>query len=217
MTHFAVGIIVPADEMPNIESFIECQMEPYDENTEAKPHVCYSVEQAAAEIDRSIRRLEQVIQRGDLAYDLDKCSTAIEELRRTTPEQKYQQYVASHEDFNDEGEPISTYNTESKWDWYRIGGRWDGWITGNEQTSDGGFNFGPGHETVENNVATTEQALKRAIIPHAIITPDGEWHERGQMGWFAILITENDDWEAQAREILLSYAAHHLVILDAHI
>src|ERR1700728_3854541 len=26
-------------------------------------------------------------------------------------------------------------------DWYRIGGRWDGWITGNEQSSDNGFNF----------------------------------------------------------------------------
>ena len=74
-----------------------------------------------------------------------------------------------------------------------------------------------GRESVEDNIATTEHAIERGVIPHAIITPDGQWHERGQMGWWAILITENEDWDAQAKEILSGYPGHQLLILDAHI
>jgi hypothetical protein len=92
-------------------------------------------------------------------------------------------------------------------EWWVIGGRWDGWINGKEASG----------ETVEDNIATTEQAIERNIIPHAIITPDGQWHVHGQMCWWAIMITENEDWDAQAKEILSSYPGHRLLILDAHI
>ncbi len=216
MTHFTVGVIVPPGESA-IESFIAEQMEPYREHSEAEPYVCYSAEEAAADMDRDIRRLERIIERKDPGYDLEKCRELLAELRHTTPAEKYADYLRLHEHFNEQGQPISTYNPDSKWDWYRIGGRWDGWITGNEQESDGGFNFGPDHETVANNIATTKQALKRGVIPHALITPDGQWHERGRMGWWANLITENENWEQEARELLAHYPRHRVVILDAHI
>ena len=217
MTHFTVGIVVPADEMPRIESFIEEQMESFDENAQVEPHVCYSVEQAKSDIDRDVKRLERIIARQDPDYDLVKCREILAKLHRTTPEEKYRAYVADHEGFNDRGEPISTCNPKSKWDWYRIGGRWDGWITGNERESDGGFNFGVQHETVAHNIATTEQALERDKIPHAIVTPDGEWHERGEMWWFGIMLTESDGWDVEAKAILAKYPGHRIVILDAHI
>ena len=217
MTHFTVGIIVPADKRPAIQDFIAGQMAPYDENSSFEPYVCYSVEQAKAEIDRDIARLERIIKREDPQYNLDKCREILTGLRSTTPEQHYREYVQCHKQFNAQGEPLSTSNPNSKWDWYVIGGRWDGWVTGNEQSSNHGYNFGPQHQTLANNMATTEDALARDVIPHAIITPDGEWHERGQMGWFATLITENEDWDAQAREILARYPGDHLVIVDAHI
>ena len=31
------------------------------------------------------------------------------------------------------------------------------------------------------------------------------------------MITDNEDWDAQARELLSSYPGHHVVLLDAHI
>jgi hypothetical protein len=108
-------------------------------------------------------------------------------------------------------------NPNARWDWYRIGGRWDGWITDNRQSSDNGFNFGKLHESLENNIATTETALDKNRIPHAIITPDGEWHERGVMGWFAVISNERPDWEDRARELLRQFPGHSIVILDAHI
>lgn len=207
MTHFTVGIIVPEDKLPRIQDFITRQMDPYCEHSEVEPYVCYSVEKAAAEIERDIGRLERIIERQDPEYNLEKCGEIAARLRRATPEEKFREYVAHHETFNDQGEPLSTYNPDSKWDWYVIGGRWDGWITAKETSG----------ERVQDNIALTEQAIARGIIPHAIVTPDGGWHERGQMGWFATLITENEDWDAQARAILTDHPGHHVLILDAHI
>jgi hypothetical protein len=206
MTHFTVGIIV-AEGVPDVETYIAEQMEPYYEHTEAEPYVCYSVEQAAGDIRRDIQRLEQILRRQDPDYNLDKCRDLLEKLRRTTPEERYAEYIRSHETFDDQGRPISTCNPDSKWDWYVIGGRWDGWIN-DKQTSG---------ESAIDNTATTEQTLARGKIPHAIITPDGEWHEHGRMGWWAVLLTENEDWDADARAILARYPGHRLVIVDAHI
>jgi DNA-binding transcriptional MerR regulator len=216
MTHFTVGIIVPP-KISDVARFIDTQMDAYCEHHEVAPYVCYSLEQAAEDLQRDIQRLERIIARQEQDYNLDKCRELLATLHRTTPEAKYAEYVRFHETFDTEGRPISTYNSKSKWDWYRVGGRWDGWITGNEQSSQDGFNFDARHETLENNTATTEEALAANKIPHAIITPDGIWHERGQMGWWAVLITENDKWDDEAKSILARYPRHRVVIVDAHI
>ena len=131
----------------------------------------------------------------------------LDELRMMTPEQKYAEYLRYHKRFNDQGEPISTYNLNSKWDWYVIGGRWDGWINDLDSC----------RESLADNMARTEQVIARHKIPHALITPDGEWHEHGRMGWWAILLTENENWDQEARAILASYPEQRLVIVDAHI
>jgi hypothetical protein len=208
MTHFTVGIIVPQDKLPHLQNFIYEQMRPYDEGLEVEPYVSYSVEQARAELDRDIDRLERIIERRDPAYKLDRCRELLAVLRDTTAEARYREYVEHHDRFNARGEPLSTSNPASKWDWWVVGGRWHGWITGKKHA---------GRDLVENNIAPTEQALASGVIPHAIITPDGQWHERGRMGWWAVLLTEDDDWDAKAREILAGYPGHQLLILDAHI
>lgn len=136
-----------------------------------------------------------------------KSAKLVEKLRVTTPEEKYREYVEYHEHFDEDGDPISTYNPDSKWDWYVIGGRWDGWINDRETSS----------EAVSDNIATTEAVLERNRIPHAIITPDGQWHEQGQMGWFGIMLTENDDYQSEARLLLGQFPGHHIITLDAHI
>jgi DNA-binding transcriptional MerR regulator len=216
MTHFSVGIILPP-AVHDVKSFIDTVMDPYCEGHDVPLYVCYSLEQAAGDLQRDIQRLERILAHQDQDYNLDKCRDILAKLRHTTPEEKYANFVRLHEGFDAQGRPISTYNPDSKWDWYRVGGRWDGWVTENEQSSEGGFNFGAQHETLENNIATAEEALAGGKIPHAIITPDGVWHERGQMGWWAVLITENEDWVAGARAILASYPGHRVVIVDAHI
>jgi hypothetical protein len=206
MTHFSVGIIVPQG-VNDVENLIDDLMQPYQEHDYAAPYVCYSLEQAAADLTSNIHRLELIIERNEPLYDIAKCRDILARLRTTTAEQRYQEAIDFVEDFDENGRPISTYNPDSKWDWYVIGGRWDGWINDKETSG----------ESVSDNITTTEQAIGRNKIPHAIITPDGEWLERGQMGWFANLITENEYWDSDGKAILARYPSHRVVIVDAHI
>ena len=52
------------------------------------------------------------------------------------------------------GQHKTNYNPRSKWDWWVIGGRFDGKVSksGKPRTSeDGGFNFGEEHHQIEHN------------------------------------------------------------------
>jgi hypothetical protein len=206
MTHFIVAVVVPP-RIRNIDSFIARQMEPFDENTDVEPYVAWSVDQAQQELKSTIHRLELIQFRREKGYDLERIADSLAKLRGTTAELYYQQRLHCYETFNDRGEPLTTYNPDSKWDWYVIGGRWDGWIHDRVNTS----------ERLEDNTVTTEEAVARNKIPHAIITPDGQWHERGRMGWWASLLTENEHWDEEAKAIFARYPGHQVVIVDAHI
>lgn len=206
MTHFTVAIIIPPN-VNDIVAFIQRQMEQYDENRTVPPYVCFTREQAAADIADTVHRLELILSRQEPLYNLDTCRQNLEDLRRTTPEAYYAERIKWHEWLNDQGEPLSTYNPDSKWDWYVIGGRWDGWINDLETAG----------ERLEDNVATVDHVIERNKVPHAIITPDGQWHEHGKMGWWAVLLTENENWDDQARSIFAAHSDCRVVIVDAHI
>jgi hypothetical protein len=91
----------------------------------------------------------------------------------------------------------STYNPNSKWDWYAVGGRWDGSLHKD------GKNIFPTRELLQN--------------PFAILTPDGKWHEKGKMGWFASVSDEKDNWDEIAKGILDKYADNYAAVVDCHI
>jgi hypothetical protein len=118
----------------------------------------------------------------------------------------------------------TTYNPSSKWDWWRIGGRWDGWITGTEQSSENGFNFSYRHEPLAGNIRTIDSLpspIPDDLIPYAILSDDGRWNEKGHLGWFGRTQDEKADWPDQARALLESYRgkpeAYMVVTLDIHI
>jgi len=117
------------------------------------------------------------------------------------------------------GEYESTYNPKSKWDWWVVGGRWDGSIQGDQRSSENGFNFGEQHHQYQNNICTTESLVEKLYVPFAIITPDGEWHERGEMCWFAVVANEKDGvcWEDTVFQIYNAYPNHFAVACDLHI
>jgi hypothetical protein len=51
--------------------------------------------------------------------------------------------------------------------------------------------------------------LKESILEyvHAIITPDGAWHEQGRMGWWGMIHDEKPEnvWRNEAATILLTH------------
>ena len=91
----------------------------------------------------------------------------------------------------------SSYNPDSKWDWYEIGGRWYG--------------------EIPNNCCKVNK-LPANFIPFAFIDEDGKWHEKGTMGWWAITTNEKleEVWETEFREALKGYKGY-VTLVDCHI
>jgi hypothetical protein len=207
MTHFTVSILIPPDLDRDISAFADSQMAPYDESLTVAPYVCYSPDKAAAEIAAEIQRFTRIIASADPSYDLDKCHKHLGELTAITPEERYRDRLRFYDQFNTRGEPLSRANPDGKWDWYVIGGRWDGWILDRECKS----------QRVEDNLASVEHAIAHRKLTHSIVTPDGVWHERGEMGWWGILHTENEEWDSEALALLAHYPGHNILIIDAHI
>lgn len=106
---------------------------------------------------------------------------------------------------NGTGIVMSTYNPKTRWDWYEVGGRWNDFL-------ELGNNYAPIPDFIK--------ALKeREDCVYAIVTPDGEWHQRGEMGWWGMSSNEDKDWDEKMFKILEGYdnVEYIGVIVDCHI
>ena len=87
-------------------------------------------------------------------------------------------------------------NPNAKYDWYQEGGRWSGYLTNKE-----------GNET--NVELLTEVDWEKTDTPFCFVNAEGEWIERGQMGWFAMVADEKpkEDWDAEFKAYVQSLLA----------
>jgi hypothetical protein len=109
-------------------------------------------------------------------------------------------------DCNGTGIEVTTYNPKSKWDWKSLGGRWE-------------EIYAP---IQGKTIAEFAQFKDADGDPHrtfAVVTPDGQWHEKGKMLFFAVVADETprDAWAAEYDEILAKYADYKALIYDCHI
>ena len=58
-----------------------------------------------------------------------------------------------------------------------------------------------------------------SFTPYAIVTPDGEWVERGKMGWFGMSSNEkgDDEWRKIYEETLEKHLDCMAAVVDCHI
>ncbi len=106
----------------------------------------------------------------------------------------------------------STSNPKSKWDWYVIGGRWNGRIRGRRVESD----------ELERNTAVVSKLpnpLPDDRVPYALVTPDGTWHERGRMGWWGMSSDNKplEEWTNEVGTLLAQNSTCVAVGVDCHI
>jgi len=102
----------------------------------------------------------------------------------------------------------TTLNPDGRWDWYEIGGRWNGRI-----------------KEAKRNVIST-RALRKSphlkdSLPYYVVTPDGTWLEHqsffGDGRWSGRLERKPDDlWFREVTEALEDYPAHRVVCVDIH-
>lgn len=111
------------------------------------------------------------------------------------------------EDRDADGNIWSTYNPKAQWDWYALGGRWDGGLT-----------LVDGSEA--NQVDSLSLLdLKKTGATFAILTPEGEWIERGKMGWWGMVsdATDPEEWSKKWHSIVEKYIDFPAHLVDLHI
>jgi hypothetical protein len=131
---------------------------------------------------------------------------------------------------------FSTYNPNSKWDWYCVGGRWDNCIKtkSDEFVNEclfGEIDFEPysedcyeeGKDWLGNPCKQLKEGYKyhysKDDFPFCVII-DGVWYERGKMGWFACVSNEKSktEWGNEIEKLLEKIPADAEVYsVDFHI
>ncbi len=199
MSHFFTVVIVPGDTpTEQIEELVARLLAPYDENLRVDPYKVYLD-------DQETRRMAS-------SYHLSPHH--LTELARHLEDWAGQSGgVDEHGLYR-----WSTSNPQAKWDWWVIGGRWNGAIRAAPRHDETGFNFGEEYHQLAENMLPVKQ-LDHTLVCFAVVTPDGVWHEQGKMGWWAVVTDEKDDaeWDEELAGILQNHQDGMLVGVDCHI
>lgn len=241
MSHFAVLVLHEEDQS------IRDLLAPYDENLEVEPYIKYTRTQA-------INKMRE------------EYPNACKDMSEDEIFQEACEWYGNMVD--DDGDILSTYNPHSKWDWYQVGGRFNGALTiiptaragygdihhtnsafvrhvkwvqpldkeerediikwwnvnveGAEGEKDKYFFYNP--EYYKKRYKDAETYIKTQELPcyHAVVTPDGIWHEPSKMGWFACTdgdLADELEWDLHFKERFIDTAEFDWVatIVDCHI
>lgn len=119
MSHFTVAVIT--DKIENLEGMLA----PYDENMVVKPYIDQTKEELLEEAKERKTRYEKDLKESGLDYKEDSWKRRYIEAK-TDEELLKVDIEEMHEDekFDENNNHLTTYNPDSRWDWYSIGGRW---------------------------------------------------------------------------------------------
>ena len=133
MSHATVAVIVKKERVTNLlntgaftnledvlSTIVDNMMEPFDESMEVAPYPALTPEQLKVNFNNIMQRSKD---------KNDKWGQAAKKAGATKNPQAYLKWYYDDYEFNDDGFPLTTYNPNSKWDWYQIGGRWSNLIT----------------------------------------------------------------------------------------
>lgn len=232
MSHFVVMVI--GDDA-------EKQLEKYDDSLELPPYIKHTKDELVALKRKEIEDYRNTVyakylENKELYKQGCENERHIEYLENEFPqklhwsdEQVYQDAI-KYSEIDEKGNVISTCNPDAKWDWYVRGGRWAGYLwlkEGTEPLVPVNFSWGWSEEekqkVIDENRA--DVAVKKDIanldniIPFAIVK-DGHWYEKGQMGWWAVVLNEKDDhiWEEEVKKLLEGLSEDTIIsIYDCHI
>jgi len=273
MSHFTVAVFTDGED-----TSIDDILEPFYEGNECEPYVSMT----KAEIVQRERDTMKLIYRNQYAEwqkdpeEFEKTATPehIKQLRalprtmRRTDEQIYKDQIKMYDEteISEDGEILSTYNPDSKWDWFEVGGRWhgmlilkDGCIGERGSPSYGSklsenydaawvkdIDFVAMMEKLMDNLPPYAEALEQSMMKpeyfkemypteddyikqqasfstYAVVTPDGEWYEPGEMGWWGMSSASADEkreWNGYYYDSFIKPAIEngwYVTIVDCHI
>ncbi len=113
MSHYTVAVIT--DDINKLKSMLA----PYDEGLEVKPYIYKTKEDIIKDYKE---RKEEALKRKAEGKELDKYD--LKYIKANSDEEFYKLGIYDDEQYDEDGNELSTYNPDSRWDWYEIGGRW---------------------------------------------------------------------------------------------
>lgn len=136
-----------------------------------------------------------------------------EEFHKNNPSWDINMYIENfgYEKYN--GEWGYWYNDNAKWDYYPLDARpsmEEALIREGEAPDDVYYRFRKSQIELRDDEHT----------PIAFITPDGEWHAAGTVGWFATCDDTPESWEKQRKdfkEFLAAPGDEYVSFVDCHI
>ena len=219
MSHFTVYVFTNGDGKD-----VEDLLAPYDENIEYAPYIQYTKAQAIAHIRKDIEDYKHSTYYTEFMADpeayrekhknypdhINYLDNIYPKKLKWSDEECYEEMKKwySNDMIDEEGNLYSTYNPNSKWDYYTVGGRWNYGLVTKEGTN-------------TNEDYASEIDWEKTGAPFAFITPGGRWHEKGEMGWWAVVSNEKkkDNWETEFKNALNDLMSDDLrvTLVDCHI
>lgn len=263
MSHFTVAVFTD-DNGASVRNLLA----PYSEEIEVEPYVLYTKDEIIRiqkeRIESNMDTYREYLSDPEAFLNKYNCGMlsyykdTFPKLLEMTDDELHADYFAGYDGrIGENGEYISTYNPDSKWDWYSIGGRWAGELALKPEYDEDGYEWSdeapvraidfermqkkkledlqPYEEARKNTYYKDEYWISRypsedeyvrsmtEFSTFAVITPDGEWHEPGTMGWFACSTATPDDelrWEKEYYERFLKPAIDNdwtITMVDCHI
>lgn len=200
----------------------ESDLDPYCEGLEVEPYIKYTKQEAIEKAKRS-----QEVNYNDAIKCVNLDSVRPESLKYynsviakgmcISDEEAWEMVKSWGYTIDEEDNLLTTYNPDSKWDWYEVGGRWSGFLVLKEKDEEG--------DIIETNQALFSEIdwdymLNHRYPPFCFVDIEGSWNEKGEMGWWGIAFDEKPDttWEDTFKEYLKTVEDDCLVtVVDFHI
>ena len=127
MSHYTVAVITKTNDFDELEEL----MAPFSEYLETEPYIRRTKQQI---IEDAKKHKESWAERVENGSEEERNKILHEEsyrnirklLKAKTDEELYNAERYEDGTYDEDGNELTTYNPNSKWDWYEIGGRWDG-------------------------------------------------------------------------------------------
>ena len=125
MSHYTVAVITHTGEYDEIASLLA----PYDENLEVESYIHRTREQIIEDGKTNKERWIERIKEEDTVdrlreYLLSPAYQWTRKLLAAETDEDFYEAEADPDMVHADGNEYTTYNPDSKWDWYQIGGRW---------------------------------------------------------------------------------------------
>lgn len=181
--HSLTYVFIPADADP--DSAVADALEPFDESREVAPYPVYlSYGERAAMAKRYKLRKNQLRKLASHIRDWTGRPGGIDEQGL---------YWLAH------------YDPNARWDWYEIGGRWDGHLPDN----------------IEKASVLVGLLDRPDLLPADFLTPDGVWHSQSRFipeprplgRWVETPIRR---WRQELDEALKAFPDSDIVVVDIH-